>query len=277
MVGYSSVDLNNLVANTKYYYRRFYRTASDKVTYGNVSSFITNSDPVSNGLVASVSFTDRSLSDASGFNNNVILKGNPVFVTDRKGIASAAILLNGTGDYFYMPENPNNSLNPDALTISIWIKPNSFNNRTTPGNNRMQIYNKSTFSTGQNELYSSLVKLENDIGPKLEFRTDVKQNSSCKPGIGWEGLGFVSPVEVNNWYHLVYIYSGRSAKMYFNGVLLSSRDNLPTDRLDPCAGGDLKFGAQYYQVPSYFSGAMDDIRIYKRALSQDEVQTLFRQ
>lgn len=277
MVGNSSVELNNLMPITKYYYRRFYRTASDKVTYGNVGSFITNSDPVSNGLVASISFTDQSLSDASGFNNNVILKGNPVFVADRKGRANAAILLNGTGDYFYMPENPNNSLNPEDLTVSIWIKPGSFAGRTQNENKRMQIYNKSRFTDSAFERYSSLIKLENDVGPGIVFITDIKQGGGCQQGKGWQDFLFTSNVDLNQWHHLVMTYTGRQARMYFDNAQLYFKDDLPASRIDPCTGGDLKFGAQYIDLPWYFSGAMDDIRIYKRAISKVEVDALFRQ
>ncbi len=72
-------------------------------------------------------------------------------------------------------------------------------------------------------------------------------------------------------------YSGRSARMYFDNVLLYTTDNLPATMIDACPGGDLKFGAQAQNLPNYFYGAMDDIRIYKRVLSASEVETLFKQ
>ena len=271
------VNLVDLTANKTYYYRAYAKTATGEVVYGDIMSFTTQVDLLARDLIASVSFNDRSLLDVSGNNNHVKLVGNPTFTTDHKGErANSAIVLNGTGDYFYMPEN--STLNPTTdFTISVWIRPSSFAGRTREDNNRMQIYNKSTFSTGQNELFSSLIKLKDDVGPELTFSTDVKQNSACQPGKGWQTFQFTSPAETNTWYHLVFTYSGRSIRMYFNGVLQRTQDNLPNDRLDACPGGDLKFGAQYSQLPWYFGGAMDDIRIYKRSLSADEVQTLFKQ
>ena len=275
-VGSNFVELRNLVPNTKYYYRLYVRPAVGNVTYGNVGSFTTQADPVVQGLIAAVSFTNGSLLDASGNNNNVKLVGSPTFITDRKGQANAAILLNGTGDYFFMSEN--SSLNPEDLSISIWIKPGSFVGRNQEDNKRMQIYNKSQFSDGAFERYSSQIKLENDIGPGITFITDIKQGSKgCQSGVGWQDFTFTSNVNLNDWHHLVFTYTGRSARMYFDNALLYVKDDLPADKIDDCTGGDLKFGAQSKALPWYFEGAMDDIRIYKRALSRSEVETLFRQ
>lgn len=273
------VDLTNLTPNKTYYYRAYAKTASGEIVYGDILQFTTQVDSLAQDLVASVSFTDRSLTDASGSNNHVRLVGNPTFIADRKGRANAAILLNGTGDYFLMPENANNSLNPDAFTISIWIKPGSFDGRTQNDNRRMQIFNKSRFSDGIFERYSSLLKLENDIGPNITFVTNIKQGGDCPAGQGkgWLDFLFTSSVDPNDWHHLVMTYSGRSIRMYFDNALLYTKDDLPADRIDDCRGGDLKFGAQSAQLPWFFKGAMDDIRIYRRALSRADVQALFNQ
>jgi hypothetical protein len=265
------VNLNDLTPNKTYYYRSYARMANGEIIYGPVMSFTTQPDPVAQDLIASVAFTDRSLLDVSGYNNHVKLVGTS-FTTDRKGNANSAILLNGAGDYFYMDDN--NTLNPESMSISLWIKP-----AVIPANvdGRMQIYNKARFSDGLPQTYSSLMKAENDIGPKLTFMTDIKQGSNCQGGLGWQSLGFTAPVVLTNWYHLVFTYSGKTARMYFNNVLQYERTDLSPSGIDPCPGGELKFGAQYKDLPWYFKGAMDDIRIYKRALTANEVQTLFNQ
>ncbi|GAB2517753.1 hypothetical protein GCM10027085_04310 [Spirosoma aerophilum] len=261
------IDLNNLTPNKLYYYRAYARLSSGEIIYGPVLSFTTPLDPVSKDLIAQVSFTDRSLQDASGYNNHVKLVGDASFTTDRTGKGNSAVMLDGSGDYFYMDDN--GTLNPDEMSVSLWIKPAS-------SNGRMQIYNKSRFSDGLPQTYSSLIKLENDIGPSLTFMTNIKQGSNCQGGVGWQDLAFTSPVVLNTWYHLVFTYSGKSARMYFNNVLVFKTDNLPYNTIDKCAGGELKFGAQYQSLPWYFNGAMDDIRIYKRAITAAEVETLFK-
>ncbi|GAB4046252.1 hypothetical protein GCM10028810_24360 [Spirosoma litoris] len=261
------VTLTDLTPNKTYYYRSYAITASGDVIYSDVMTLTTQVDTVSQDLIASVSFTDRSLLDASANNNDVKLVGNPTFVSDRKGKANAAISLNGSGDYFYMPEN--NSLNPNDLSISIWIKPNVVNDR-------MLIYNKSKFSDGTNEMYSSLIK-PSESGSGIAINVDIKQGSNCKPAAGWQTVTFSSSPDLSKWHHVVFTYSGKSIRMYFDTILLGQTDSLPGSSIDTCPGGDLKFGAQSQALPQYFSGAMDDIRIYKRAITAAEVQTLFNQ
>ncbi|GAB2581761.1 LamG-like jellyroll fold domain-containing protein [Spirosoma areae] len=265
------VNLIDLTPNRTYYYRSFARLPSGEIIYGPVMSFTTQADPVAQDLIASVAFTNGSLLDVSGYNNHVKLVGT-TFIADRKGNANSAILLNGAGDYFYMPEN--GTLNPEAMSISLWIKP-----AVIPANvdGRMQIYNKARFNDGLPQTYSSLIKAENDVGPKLTFMTNIKQGSNCQGGVGWKDLEFTAPVVLANWYHLVFTYSGKTARMYFNNILVFENPNLAASGIDPCPGGELKFGAQYKDLPWYFKGAMDDIRIYKRALTASEVQTLFNQ
>lgn len=264
----TTVNLMNLASNTRYYYRAYAKPASGPPVYSDVSSFTTQVDTVAQDLIASVSFTDQSLQDVSGNNNHAIPVNGPTFTADRKGRASSAILLNGTGNYVYMAEN--SSLRPTALSISIWIKP-------TTVDRRMQIYNKSRFSDGSAEMYSSLIKPSETIAGNITINTDIKQNSNCQPGVGWQTFPIDSKLAVNTWHHVVLTYSGRSAKMYYDGTLLATTDDLPASSIDQCAGGDLKFGAQSQQIPSYFYGALDDIRIYKRAITASEVQTLYNQ
>lgn len=266
------VNLPNLAPSTTYYYQAYAKLPSGAIVYSSpVESFTTQADPLLQDLIASVSFTNRSLLDVSGYKNHVELVGT-TFTADRKGNANSAILLNGSGDYFFMPEN--GTLNPEALSISLWIKP-----AVIPAgvNGRMQIYNKARFSDGLPQTYSSLIKAENDIGPGLTFMTNIKQNSNCQGGVGWKDLEFTSGVDLSKWHHLVFTYSGTSARMYFDGAELYVKTDLSANGIDKCPGGELKFGAQYQSLPWYFKGAMDDIRIYKRALTASEVQTLLNQ
>lgn len=262
----TTVNLINLVSNVKYYYRSYAKLASGEIIYSTTTgSFTTQIDTLEQDLIASLSFTDGSRFDVSGNNNHANLVNGPTFTTDRKGKANSAILLDGQNDYFSMAEN--STLRPANLSISIWIKP------TTVGR-IMQIYNKSQFSDGTQEMYSSLIR-PNTGGTGVVINTDIKQNGNCQPGIGWQTFSFTSSIQLNIWHHVVMTYSGRSARMYFDNALLFSKDDLPKNTIDECPGGDLKFGAQSQALPNYFFGAMDDVRIYRKALSLSEVQALF--
>lgn len=264
------VSLTDLTPNKTYYYRPYAKLPSGEIIYGPVMQFTTQLDPVVQDLIASVLFTDGSLQDVSGLNNHVKLVSSPTFTADRFGRANSAIQLDGVDDYFYMPENSNNSLNPEALSVSIWFKPYSFTHR-------MQLYNKSRFVDSEHETYSALLKLENDVGPNTTVMTNIKQNSNCVAGKGWLDFPLTSRIPINTWHHLVFTYSGRSVRMYVNNTLLFERNDLPADKMDKCPGAELKFGASIQGLNWFFHGAMDDIRIYKRALTIGEVDALYKQ
>ncbi len=272
------VNLINLTANTKYYYRTYAKLSSGRIIPGaTVESFTTQVDSLTQDLIASVSFTNKSQSDISGYGNDVFLVDNTTFTTDHKGNANSAILLDGDKDYFYM--KPNSILDQtNALSISIWIKPTNKPLIGTDG--RMQIYNKARFSDGANPMYSSLIKLENDLGPNITINTDVRQGGDCdaKTSKGWQTFSLTSNPDFSQWHHVVMTYSGHTGRMYFDGALLSKKDDLPNNSIDYCPGAELKFGAQMQSpLPWYFKGAMDDIRIYKKVLTDDEVKRLFNQ
>ena len=273
----SLVTLSSLTPNTRYYYRAYARLSTTFAIYSSYNaseSFVTQIDPLTQDLIASVSFTDGSRSDVSGNNNNVIPVGNPTFTADHNGKANSAIQLNGLGDYFYMAENSNGSLRPDAFSISIWIKPISLN---LDPDGWMQIYNKSRFSDGAYEMYSALIRPTSKGSTGITINTDIKQNSNCQSG-AWQTLTVGTGIDLNKWYHIVFTYNGgQIGKMYINGLLLFTKSDFSSIGMDKCPGGELKFGAQGKSDTNYFYGAMDDIRMYRRVLTDSEVQTLFNQ
>ena len=264
LVGVSTiVNLPNLAAGTTYPYRPFART-NGTITYGPTGTFTTvSAQNITRDLVLNIPFESRSLQDLSGFSNNGITVGSPTFTTDHKGRANSAILLNGQTDYFYAPDAA--SLRPDSITLSLWVRVNSTANNMT-------LYNKSRFSDSGGEQYSSLIK---PAGNGITINTDIKQGSNCTIAKNWQTFPVTSNIPlVNIWRHIVFTYEKRTARMYLDGVLISEKNDLPADKIDDCIGGELKFGAQFSGGPQYFNGAMDDIRVYRRALTSAEVKAL---
>ncbi|RYC71012.1 LamG-like jellyroll fold domain-containing protein [Spirosoma sordidisoli] len=268
-----SVPLTDLTPNKTYYYRAYAKLPSGEIIYSTtILSFTTPLDTVTNDLIASVSFTDGSMKDITVYKNDANPAGTPTFTTDRRDRPNSAILLDGVEDYFFM--NDNASLNNlDEFSISLWIKANPINNV----NDRIQIFNKSKWATSENEMYSALIKKSESGSNNYIFMADIKQNSNCQPGKGWQPSTFSGKLTPGAWTHLVYVYSKNTLSIYYNNSPLAQSDPLPASSMDKCPGGELKFGAQLREYPNYFSGAMDDIRIYKRALRPDEVKSLFEQ
>ena len=246
---------------------------------------------ISRGLVTYLPFTAGSLTDSLK-NNNAIwglsnTKSN--FIDDFKGTANSAIQLNGSTDYIKLLDNK--SLQFDtAFAISIWIKP--VVQVLNPGTDRrIQIYNKSNFTTGAGEAYSSSMRAIRNIDGLpdiIAILADVKQGSNCESGRGWQSLSINTNraiYENNGWHHLAFSYNRSTVSFYLDGVLLSISKLSNLNKIDNCVGGDLRFGVQHLKAVdpdskknyyNYFSGGMDEIRIYNRPLTATEVQTLYK-
>jgi hypothetical protein len=75
----------------------------------------------------------------------------------------------------------------------------------------------------------------------------------------------------NNWHHLVVNLGEDGSQLYVDAVLVDSiLGQGPLVQND----SDLYFG-RHRVLGRYFSGSLDDIRIYDGALSETEVQALF--
>ena len=82
-----------------------------------------------------------------------------------------------------------------------------------------------------------------------------------------------SAVNDGNWHHLAFVQIDNGGQMYLNSILdqtenTSGRETL-LSTIKTYLGGDLRDNRSYY------SGKVDDLKIYNRALSVSKIQTLF--
>ncbi len=121
------------------------------------------------------------------------------------------------------------------------------------------------------------------------FRRDPGQELTLRINDGvyefnvWEGGVFdhyarapVPSGDVDNWHHLAGTYDGQAYRLYRDGRLMAEREDdfAPTMVDAPWAIG----GRSATTPPEgrFFEGAIDEVRIYGRALSAEEIQLLFR-
>jgi hypothetical protein len=77
-----------------------------------------------------------------------------------------------------------------------------------------------------------------------------------------------STLPLNTWSHLASTYDGTTLRLYVNGVQVASRAQtgaIPADPGPLTLGGDGFYG-------QFFTGRIDEVQIYDRALSQTEIQ-----
>jgi len=89
-------------------------------------------------------------------------------------------------------------------------------------------------------------------------------------GGAWYAVKFL-PIEANTWYHIVGTYDGSTLKAYRDGVLIESEAVSGTPG-QAVAGRELLLGGA--SAGRYFAGTLDDVRIYSRALTEEEIQEL---
>ena len=204
-----------------------------------------------NGLVGYWPF-DGNANDESGNGNNGTVNG-ATLTTDRNGVANSAYYFSGSGCNTRIDAQVNTSSIQTGLTISIWI----------------------------------LRVGDGCLGPRiLEFWPEDNPNGQGMAQWGWEngnnslyigsttsgGCYTTVPVNGNNiWYNIVYTNDGTTGKFYKDGLLISS---IPSNG-NPTLAGTAAFGRMNHGGFDAFNGKLDDIGVWNRALTQQEITNIY--
>lgn len=204
-----------------------------------------------NGLVGYWPFNGNA-NDYSGNNNNGIAYG-VTLTYDRFGHANCAYSFNGIDNYIYI----GNTVIPSNITISFWFISNS---------------TKQTMSMirSSNWGYSCVLNY-NYGGTVCNLLTDCYINSSKLYAAELQ-----TKYNDSIWHNLVISYDGLYYKTYIDKNLVYSKDSLGSGAIY-YSPGTLAFGRDGGNSGFYYNGALDDIRIYNRALSPSEVIALYNE
>jgi len=184
------------------------------------------------------------------------MNGSPAVVN---GEINQALSFNGVNSYVSMsaysdiPTFFNNS-----ITLAAWIK-------TTNATRTESIISK--YSAGGS---AAGYIFKTDSAGHLEF-TVGGADISAYPG------GAIDTATVNDgqWHHVaVVVTMGQGVQFYVDGTPTSSTKMSLADGGD--AGADLEVGAcNYTPYAAYFTGTIDDVQLYNRALSAAEIGTVY--
>jgi hypothetical protein len=212
---------------------------------------------LTNGLVAYYPFNGNA-NDASGNGNDGTVQG-AALTTDRFGVANHAYKFNGTNNLIAIPDT---LFGPTDLvwTVSAWIATDG--GPYTGGPNWQQILGK---GTQNGEMY-----LQVTAAGQISFGIwSASRNAFFAQ----------SPVLSNSVLHLAGVYQrGQNVSLYINGALANTVAVPDEDLLVRTAYPEFAaIGAYNYTPSPYagFRGTIDDVRVYRRALSASEVQQLY--
>jgi hypothetical protein len=224
--------------------------------------------------------------DSSGNGHNGTLEAGPAglaavpgpapsLTADRFGKANSAYHFSGGGN-IVVPFSP--SLNPNAMTVSLWIRQDTAGRTDHPNDCYMislSRWNGWKFQTQ----------------PSRPFLT-VATDSSIYDRDAGTAITIGTTAGAGPWTHLVASYDGNGTeKFYINGVLAKTWTNLAglikpiNPSYDLSIGSDLPNSAyspsnaspNYIAWGGYWTGDLDDIMIYNVALSDTQVTQIYNQ
>jgi len=185
--------------------------------------------------------------DSSGNRNNGVLINGPTWQTSSNCRSGSCLSFDGTNDYVDVGTGTSLSITQN-ITMETWVKLNTY---TSGGTNtdRASIVQK----TGQ--YYMTVNSANGTLDVFFQGITGAHTSSN-------------STIPLNEWAHVAITYDGSNIKWYINGSLdktLPAAGTIGTDLRSVRVGGEPGFGR-------FTNGHIDEVRIYNRALSAEEIQ-----
>ena len=169
------------------------------------------------------------------------------------GRLGLGMLCDGISGCIRVPHAP--ELDPPQFTIEAWVYLDAF----APGSDTKQwILNKNghAWSDGYFGLIIYRDKLQGDlnIGGEKENRFEA-----------WSEEG---TLKLKRWHHLAMTYDAATLKVYCDGQLVAHKE---VNRERQPGRGQLFIG-RWANGYSFFAGVLDEVRLYRRALTLDEIR-----
>ncbi|MDI6891240.1 MAG: LamG domain-containing protein [Thermodesulfovibrionales bacterium] len=184
--------------------------------------------------------------DLSAYSNHGTISGGVACTEGVPGFTGRALYFDGSG-YVNCGNKP--SLNiTDAITIEMWVKPNTSNGATG------YLISKNNLSGGDNQyaIYTG--------------------NGRAMYVPGYSPSTAYDVIPYNVWTHLIFTRTGGIGQFYINGVASGSPAacDMPAKPTFP-----VRLGCRWNNgiEPIYlFNGTIDEVRIYNQALTAFEIQ-----
>lgn len=210
---------------------------------------------VEEGLIAYYNFNECDARDVSGNDSHGKLFGD---VACWCGIEDEGLLFDGIDDYVEFYGKVNNYFTTSDFTISFYFKPQ-----------RNIIFNQSLLSkraacTDYN-MIDLLLSLNDRIIETKIHETPNKYHGKVSPSLVSAG-----------WHHIAIVREGLRAATYINGQMV--KENFRCSGLDISNSTPLSFSNSpciESNRTKRFQGILDELKIFKRALSSKEIQLLY--
>ena len=171
------------------------------------------------------------------------------------GYIGAAGVFNGSNSYIRLPNNLVNSNSPQAFSVSVWINPSV----SAAGKTILGAYG---YTPGVN--YGWTIYYNNGLIRFLSYSSNGNMDFSSNTSLS-----------LNSWSHVVVTYDSTSCIIYVNGSNDGSAST-PGDRTYTSSHPYvLGAGDDGGTIVGYITAKLDQVRIFNKAISLNEVTTLY--
>jgi hypothetical protein len=172
----------------------------------------------------------------------------------------------GTNDFLRVADTP--VLHPTEVTVCAWVKMNSQASNKKCGNSNVNYQYIAFKRNHRMGGFEGFALVKGNVGNSFVFQVTSSEGVQG-------GVGAFTATQVGQWYYTCGSFGYPTARIYVNGAKEGSGthahpldiDNRPLfiGRSGECGGnGEANWD-------SYFNGAIADVQIYNRVLSDDEV------
>lgn len=246
-IGYNPIDGGNFMKGSIDDFRLYNRDLTDQEVLDLYNAQVVNPGFTTN-VVADYPLNGNAI-DVSPYQNHGRLN-YPTADEDRHGRANHSLFFDGTDEV----TAPNSAqLNTPQTTVSFWVNVNNL-----PANGEAYLL---TFGGWQQRWKIS-----------LPTHGKVVWTTNHTNGISDMDAGNGNELVPGEWTHLAFVHDGLKDYIYINGVLAAEK-NVVGDLNNTTF--PLAMGFNVIDGGSYFDGNLDDVMIFRNALTAAEILALF--
>lgn len=199
------------------------------------------------GLVGHWDFLGNANDLSTEDNDGAVIGAIPA--KDRNGKANSAYEFNGESDYVQLGNiKPLGFGGFSTYAIAAWVKPDSM---------------------------GGIIASKWNGGISAGWYLRVKSNGICssyRNVVPW-ATEAVEPIQPNKWHHVLTQYDGSKLYIYVNGELVA-QEPFTSHPNDVTTNVLIGANHSHHVVSGFFKGVIDEVRIYNRDLTKEEIDWL---
>jgi hypothetical protein len=207
---------------------------------------------------------DGNANDIVGTNNGILMNG-----TTAAGYVGSAFKFDGTNDFVQFPDSP--VFHPANFTIEAWVRFDSLDSPSVGGSPPGQsyiIFKHNSQISGEQVAFN--LSKERNI-TSVPGDTFIFEVSTASPQFVY--LASATLISAGVWYHIAGVRGPNFIQLFVNGQLEGQTNvNFPQDY----GSQPLLFGTSGISYWDHrFHGVLDEVSLYNRVLSSNEVAALY--